>query len=33
MIGSIHSNNDEIIHYEDLRTVGETEAFWRLYEF
>ena len=24
---------DEVKQYEDLRTVGATEAFWRLYEF
>ena len=33
VIGSVQSVQDEISHFEDMRTVGATEAFWRLYEF
>ena len=33
MIGSTQKSNDEVSHYEDLRTVGASEAFWKIYEF
>ena len=33
VIGSMGTNEDEISYYEDMRTVGATEAFWRIYEF
>ena len=32
-IGSVRTVEDEIRHYEDMRTVGATEAFWRMYKF
>ena len=33
MIGSMGTNEDEISYYEDMKTVGATEALWRIYEF
>ena len=33
VIGSVQNVQDEIRQYEDMRTVGATEAFWRLYKF
>ena len=33
VIGSVRTVEDEIRHYEDMRTVGATEAFWRMYNF
>ena len=33
VIGSMGANEDEISYYEDMRTVGATEAFWMIYEF
>ena len=33
MIGSTQKTNDEVSNYESLRTVGSSEAFWKIYEF
>ena len=33
VIGSVRTVEDEIRQYEDMRTVGATEAFWRMYNF
>lgn len=32
-MASVSNPDDEITTYEDMRTVGASEAFWRLYEF
>ena len=33
VIASVQNVQDEIKQYEDMRTVGATEAFWRIYNF
>ena len=32
-MASVRNADDEIATFEDMRTIGPSEAFWRIYEF
>ena len=33
VMASVRNADDEIATFEDMRTIGPSEAFWRIYEF
>ena len=32
-MASVRNSDDEIATFEDMRTIGPSEPFWRIYEF